>query len=179
MLIDCIFVVLVLLAIFKGISKGFIFSLFSFFAFFIGISVALRFSVFVSTYISAQTGFFGKWLPFLSYLLVFLGVVFLVNIAGRLFQKTAEIITLGWLNKLLGVCLYLLLYALIFSVFLFYLTQLNIIHPKTTQESKVYSFIFPIAPKIIQSIGTIIPFFKDIFAQLELFFENVSNKMSH
>ena len=83
---------------------------------------------------------------------------------------------LGWLNKIGGIIFYALLYLFIFSIILFYAVQLNIFKPETLETSTTYSYIQPIGPKVISALGVILPFFKNMFAELELFFGGLSEK---
>ena len=94
-----------------------------------------------------------------------------------MFEKTAEMVLMGWLNKFGGVCLFLILYGMIFSVILFYGTEMNFISQSTINSSIFYSYISPLAPGIINGLGKVIPIFKDLFKQLEHYFEGVSNKI--
>ena len=120
MTIDIIFTVLMLMALFKGLSKGFIVALFSFFAFFLGLAAAIKLSAIVATQFSQTIHATGIWLPVISFLLVFLLVAFLVRLGAKWLQKTIELAWLGWMNRLLGVIFYALLYVMIFSILLFY-----------------------------------------------------------
>ena len=170
MLIDICFFVLLVFAIIKGYNKGFILALFSIIAFIIGLAAALKLSILVAGWISANGSVSAKWIPFVSFALVFLIVVILVNLAGRVIQKTVETILLGWVNRMGGIVLYLVLYAIVFSIVLFYAVQLHFIETSTTQSSVSYLFIRPWGPTIMNSIGNVIPFFKDMFGELESFF---------
>jgi membrane protein required for colicin V production len=46
----------------------------------------------------------------------------------------------------------------------------------TQQTSRTYPFIASIAPTAIDAMGSIIPFFKDMFTQLSNFFEQAGSK---
>ena len=173
MIIDALFLILMVLACYKGLRKGFIIALFSVLGFIIGIAAALKLSAAVAIRISQHTGS-SKWLPALSFLLVFIATAFLVNICGRLIQKSFEAVMLGWANRIAGVLVYALLYSIILSVFLFYAVQLNFIRQETTSASLIYSFLQPVAPLIINSFGKIIPWFRDMFGALERFFTGIS-----
>lgn len=157
-------------ALFRGLSKGFIIALFSVLAFILGLAAALKLSAYVASTLSTQLNSSGKWLPFLSFLLVFVVVVFLVNIVARLLQKSIELFMLGWLNKLAGVFLYVILYCILLSIFLFYAVQLHIFKPETVAASICYPYIAPLGPMVINGLGSIIPVFKNLFAQLQQFF---------
>ncbi|MEJ7610419.1 MAG: CvpA family protein [Ferruginibacter sp.] len=175
MIIDVIFLLLMALACYKGLQKGFIIALFSVLGFIIGIAAALKLSAAVAAGISDHTGP-AKWLPPVSFLLVFIAVAFAVNIAGRLLQKTFEVIMLGWANRIAGVLVYGLLYSIILSVFLFYAVQLQFIKPATAAGSLAYPYLQPIAPVVIDGFAKIIPWFRDMFGALERFFGNFSGK---
>lgn len=173
MIIDVIFAILIVLACIKGYSKGLIIALFSIIGFIVGIAAALKLSSVVADKLASTINVSGKWLPFLSFLLVFIGVLILVNIGARIIQKSVEMIMLGWANKLGGILLYCLLYSIVFSIFLFYLIQLRIVSAETVTASTVYPYIQPIGPKVMNSLGTVIPIFKDMFADLQNFFGSV------
>ena len=77
---------------------------------------------------------------------------------------------LGWVNRIGGIIFYALLYSIVLSIFLFYAVQLHLIKNETITASSCYSFIKPLGPGIIDKLGIIIPFFKDMFSQLQHFF---------
>ncbi len=177
MFIDIIFVSLLLVAFTKGVRKGLIQALFNTIGFLIGIAAAVKLSAVLANHLSTDSHLNGKWLPFLSFVLVFSAVTLAVKMAGKLFEKTSELLMIGWLNKLGGICLYIVLYSIIFSVILFYVKQLGIIKKETIDSSVFYPYLAPIAPDTIGAIGKIIPFFKNIFEQLQNYFGTVSNKL--
>ena len=175
MIIDIVFVILIALACFKGLSKGFIMASFSALGFIIGLAAALKLSAVVAARLSVHTGN-AKWLPLLSFVLVFIAVAVLINIIGKLIQKTFETVMLGWANRLAGLVLYALLYSIIFSIFLFYAVQLRLISSETVAASIVYPYLQPMGPKVIGCLGTIIPWFRNMFSGLENFFSSAAKK---
>lgn len=173
MIIDIVFLLLILLACVKGYSKGLIVALFSIVGFIAGLAAALKLSVYASEKLADTFNASGKWLPFISFLLVFIVVVLLVNLGARLIQKSVEMLMLGWLNRLGGIVLYVLLYSILFSIFLFYAVQLKLLSAETITASQVFPYIQPLGPMVMDSLGKVIPVFKDMFAQLQEFFEKV------
>lgn len=173
MFIDIIFLLLIVLACIKGLRKGFIIALFSIAGFIAGLAAALKLSALVAEKLSSNLNASGKWLPALSFLLVFIAVVILVNLGARLIQKSFEMVMLGWVNRVGGLLLYALLYSILFSIFLFYATQLHFIKADTIAASQAYPYLQPLGPKVINSLGTVIPVFKDMFTHLENFFEKL------
>jgi membrane protein required for colicin V production len=177
MVIDIIFFILLAAAIFKGYSRGFIIAVFSVLALVIGLAAALKLSVVTASWLKNAVHIAAKWLPVLAFALVFMVVVLLVRLGARALEKTAEIAFLGWANKLGGILLYAVLYFIIYSVLLFYAEKLNILKQATVASSKTYAFIKPWGPRTIDLIGSLIPFFKDMFYQLEVFFAGVGDKI--
>lgn len=175
MFIDIVFLVLMLLAIVKGYSKGFIIALFSIVGFIAGLAAALKLSAYVAARLSGTFSTSGKWLPFISFLLVFIAVVVLVNLGARLIQKSLELVMMGWINRIAGILLFALLYSIFFSIFLFYAAQLHIISAETIAASTAYPYLQPLGPAVINSLGTIIPIFKDMFQQLQDFFGRIND----
>jgi membrane protein required for colicin V production len=169
MIIDIVFFILIGLACYKGYTKGFILAIFSVLGFIVGLAAALKLSTTVAAKLSEHTDI-GRWLPALSFLLVFMGTAFLVKMAGKLIQKTFETAMLGWANRIAGILLFALLYSIIYSIFLFYTVQLHFIKAETTSASAVYAFIQPLGPKVIEGFGVVIPWFKNMFLELEQFF---------
>jgi membrane protein required for colicin V production len=177
MLIDIIFIVLLIIAIFKGYTKGFIIAVFSVLALIVGLAAAMKLSVVTALWLRNAVHIAAKWLPVFAFAIVFLVVVLLVRLGANALQKTAELALLGWVNKLAGILLYIALYIVILSVLLFYAEKVNILTGNTIASSKTYSFIKPWGPKAVNSIGALLPFFKDMFHQLEDFFAGLSDKI--
>lgn len=177
MVIDFIFTIIIVIAIFKGYRKGLVLAIFSILAFIIGLAAALKLSAFVADKLKDNMSISYHWfLPFISFVVVFFIVVLLVNLGARLIQKSFDVVLLGWANKLSGAILYIILYLIVFSIFLFYLEKSRLIKPETIASSKTYSFCGILAPKVIDNFGKIIPFFKDMFSELENFFAALPQK---
>jgi membrane protein required for colicin V production len=176
MLIDIIAFVLLLLALFKGLRKGLIVALFSFLAFIVGLAAALKLSAMAAQYIGNSFSISQRWLPVVAFIVVFLLVVLLIRLGAKLLEGAVSLMMMGWLNRLGGVFFYILIYFLIFSILLFYASQLHLIRPETSETSVTYAYIQPIAPKIMSMIGVVMPFFKNMFEQLLQFFQQVSDK---
>ena len=173
-IIDIIVFALVIIGIFKGLRNGLVLGIFSVLAFIIGLAAAIKLSAVVAEQLEASTNLSQRWLPVLAFALVFVLVIFLVRLGAKIIEGALQMAMLGWLNKLGGIILYVLLYLLIFSVLLFYAEQLNLIKPATAEVSITYPIIYPMAPEVIGSLGIVLPFFRDMFAELEAFFDRLA-----
>ncbi len=178
MFIDIAFLIVMLLAIFKGFSKGLILGIFSLLAFIIGLAAALKLSAVVAHYLENSTGSTAKWLPVLSFMLVFIIVVLLVNLGAGILKKTISLAMLGWADKIGGMVFYVIIYTIIFSVILFFAEKIFLVKPEVVATSSVHDYVSPWGPKVINNLGKIIPVFKDLFLQLQTFFENIGHKFA-
>ena len=116
---------------------------------------------------------------FISFMLVFLVVAFLINLGAKLIEKSFEMALLGWVNRIGGILLFIILYTIIFSIFLFYAEKIHLLGEATIRSSVTFPYIKPWGPKVIDGFGKIIPVFKDMFIQLETYFESLSTKIRH
>lgn len=175
MFIDIIFAVILVLACFKGIRNGLIIAVFSLIAFIVGLAAALKLSTAVAAWLGNSTSISAKWLPFIAFIVVFFVVVLLVRLGAGLIEKTVQAVMLGWVNRLGGIVFYAVLYTIIFSIFLFYAEKVHLLQPHVIQSSQTYAYIQPWGPKVIDGFGTVIPWFKGMFTELETFFGKLAS----
>jgi membrane protein required for colicin V production len=148
-------------------------------AFIVGLAAALKLSSVVAAWLGNHSNINTKWLPLLSFALVFFAVVLLVKLGAKAIEKTFQMALLGWVNRIGGMFFYAILYILIFSIFLFYAEKMQLLGATAVQSSQTYPFVQPWGPVVIDGFGKVIPLFKDMFTELETFFGTVSNKMTH
>ncbi len=178
MLLDLVFAVIIILAILKGYRSGLIVGLFSLVAVIIGLAAAMKLSTVVAGYIGKAVKVSDEWLPVISFAVVFLLVILLIRLGAKAIEKTVEVAMLGWVNKIGGVVLFAAIYTVVFSVLLFYAEQMKLVEPETINKSVTYTFVQPWGPKAINGFGSIVPIFKDMFGELEQFFDGVAKKIS-
>ena len=159
--------------------RGLIVAIFSLLALIFGLAAAIKLSAIVATHLKdGGVHVSSKWLPIISFIIVFLAVVFLVRWLEKMLESVIKFALLGWVDKLGGVILYAIVYFAILSVILFYCTKAHLLSGNAIASSKTYSFIEPYGPYIINKIADLIPVFKDMFSQLENFFGNIAQHSS-
>lgn len=164
-------------AVIQGYRRGLIVAVFSVLALFIGLAAALKLSAVTADYIGQAIKVSDRWLPVIAFAVVFIIVVLLVRWAAVLLQKSVEVAMLGWVNRLGGIFLYIVLFTLILSILFFYTEQLQLLKEETTRSSVIYHHIKSWGPQTMEAFGKIIPFFKGMFQQLEDFFDSVSKQI--
>ena len=174
--IDIIFFIILLSAAYKGYTRGFIVSVVSFFAIIIGLAAAVKLSTIVANWLRESTNISSQWLPFLSFAIVIIGVMILLRLVANILQKSVEFLLMGWANKIAGILFYAIIYTLIFSVVIFYAEKMAILKQDIIAASKCYPFVQPLGIKVINELGKVVPLFKDLFTQLETFFDSIGKK---
>lgn len=177
MIIDIFFAIAVLLAILKGYRQGLVVAVFSVIALIVGLAAAIKLSAVVASYIGKAVNITDKWLPIVSFILVFVLVVLIIRWCAVLLRKAIEFSMMGWIDKLAGILLFTLLYLLIFSVVLFYCEQISLLKPETKTSSVTYEFIQPWGPKVMDAFGKILPLFKNMFTELKDFFGTMATQV--
>ncbi|MBL0152329.1 MAG: CvpA family protein [Chitinophagaceae bacterium] len=177
MLIDIIYLIVLVLAVFRGSRQGLIVGVFSLVAVIIGLAAALKLSAVTADYIGSKVNISKEWLPLVSFALVFLLVVVLIRLGAKALEGAVKTVMLGWVNTIGGILLFVIIYTLVFSVFLFYAEQMKWFSADTISHSMTYSFVQPWGPKVINAFGSLIPLFKDLFGDLENFFGHVAGQV--
>lgn len=162
MFLDIIVLMLLVLALFKGWSNGLIVGVFSLLAFILGLAAAMKLSGTAAGYIGEYFNVSESWLPFVAFAVVFLIVILLVRLGAKAIESVIEVAQLGWMNKLGGILLYIVIYLFMVSMLLSYAEQLQLVKEETMLASQTYQFIHPIAPAILDVVGIVIPYFRDL-----------------
>lgn len=162
MLLDVCCLLFLILALYKGITRGFIRALLSLVAFTIGWILATIFSGKVSVYLQNHGMKDKTWLPLLSFVIILVATFILIYLIGKALDRMTEMIMIGWLNKLSGVLLYLLLYTVMISSLVYFMEKIHLLEKKDTEKSLTYPYISKWAPVILEKTGEIIPYLKQI-----------------
>lgn len=178
MKLDILYLIIVVFAIIKGWRKGLIVAVLSVIGLVVGLAAALKLSTVVAGWLGT-INISAQWLPVISFILVFVLVVVLVRWLANILHKTVEMAWLGWVDRLGGAILYILLDTLIFSVLLFFAVQTRLVGAETLAASHVYHWIEPLGPLVMNWLGKLVPLFKDMFSELEQFFDRLAHKTPH
>ena len=151
--IDIIIILLVLLAAFKGFSRGFIKAVLYLISLITGVYIATNFSVYFEKYLTNNLPEFEDIISVISFVLVFLIVFLSLKLAAILISKLAKSFQLGLVNKLLGLLFGGAKALLILSFVLFEINHLEssfgeIIPKKQKEESFLYQPLSELIPTI-------------------------------
>ena len=177
MIIDIIALTLIVVYFVRGWRKGAIVAVFSLVGVLLGIICALKLSGTFATYLFSRGWVTSGWAQIIAYVLLFVGIIWLVRLGAKLIQRSVEAVMLGTVNRLLGGLFYGLLVAVVFSAGLWLADQVHALSPETIASSKTFPYLVPVAPWVFAKIGLVLPFVRNIFTDLQHFFEGVNQQL--
>jgi membrane protein required for colicin V production len=166
MWIDILSGTILIIAILQGYRHGLIKAIISFFSLFIGLIVAFQFAGYISNLLKEHTKIGSQWLPFIAFLVVLIGVMILLKMITGILQQSAEWLMLGWLNKLLGMILYALIYGTILSAVLYFMILLGVVEKASIKDSFCFSYLESWWPYFMKKLSLWIPSIKSSLSSL-------------
>jgi membrane protein required for colicin V production len=155
--IDLVIVILLGLSVIAGFTNGFVKEVASLAALILGIWGAIKFSTFTAAKLYDWFDMSGQYVGIIAFLVTFMVIVVIIHFIGIIADKFIDSISLGFLNRILGMVFGLLKSVLILSVFFVILNALDARRPFLPKEkiegSRLYTPISDIAPAIFPVIG--------------------------
>jgi membrane protein required for colicin V production len=122
---------------------------------------------FLQQYIPEHSNF----IPFIAFIGIFIGILILVNLIGRITKKLLDLTILGIFDNLAGAILGVFKWAFIISIVLWLTSQINVTVPENlTENSFLYDYIYNLAPRVGQYVSSIFPFADNLFESIKELF---------
>ena len=163
MVIDILLLILLVLAIYKGWTKGFIMAVFVFVSYFVALALAFHFSGTVEGYIRTHSSNDSKWFSFLSFILVMIAGIIAVRLVGKLIEKSAELMLLGLVNRFLGILVMCCIYITFFAVILVYCSRFGLLGDVQATDSKSFSYLMRYGQWLVSQFSEWLPALKNLF----------------
>jgi membrane protein required for colicin V production len=155
--IDLIIVVLLILAIVNGFINGFVKEVASLTALILGIWGAIKFSTFTAAKLYDWFDMTGQYVGIIAFLVTFGIIVVAIHFVGIIADKIIDAVSLGFLNRILGLFFGLLKTVLILSVIFAVLSAIDLkrhfLPAESIEKSIFFNPISDIAPAIFPIIG--------------------------
>jgi membrane protein required for colicin V production len=146
-----------LYAAFKGITKGFLVQAGTMVSFVLGLFLAVKFSDWFATWMHAHWSVSFKAAQYVSFALLFLGVMVGMYFLTRVLELMLKNMALNWINRMAGLVFALLKMALLVSTLIYLFEAVNsrikITDPQTPQKSFLYRWVQPVAPAAFDFFG--------------------------
>ena len=177
-MLDFVTAIVIALGFFRGFRKGLVVAVFSFVALLLGVLVALKLSHLVAAWL-VERGAGGAWAPMVAYILLFVGVGFLVRLGARAIEGVTKAAMLGLVNRLAGGVLYALIGAVIWSSVLWLAARVGLVSAESKAASTTYAYIEPLAPATFEKAGVVLPFARDVFHDLSSTLDSVGQRRTN
>ena len=158
--IDIIILCCFLPAIYFGLKNGLVKQIVSACVIYFGITLSLKYSIPLSGWIAGKgVNIPVFWTRLISFILIFAITAIIFSLLGKVVSKIIKITLLGWVDKLLGIILSLLVSAIIISVIIYFVDSANslleFIPKEKIAESKFY-------PALLDFAKSAFPLIKDL-----------------
>lgn len=143
---------------YSGYKQGFFISILSVVAFIVALILAFHFMDWGAQQLAQHVTELTFVLPFVAFIMIFLGVVLIIRALAFLVKKTLDFTILGSVDNMAGGVLGVLKTAFILSFFLWIADSLEFkITEEWTADSKSYPIIQPLAPVVISFLDDYTP----------------------
>ena len=159
-ILDIILLLCFVPAIVSGISKGFVKQVVDFVAILAAAWAAFHFSTVLSGWLGQYITLDKTVLDVISFVLIIIAAALLFNLVGALITKALNALSLGFLNRLLGLVFAILKVALILGLVILLFESLNstlhLVKPEVTENAVVYNALKDAADKIFPILKTFV-----------------------
>lgn len=151
-ILDIIFLVPLLFALYRGFKKGIIHMAASLLALILGIVGAMKLRPLFASLLDSVFTINPDYMNVIAFSVAFVSIVLVVHLAAFLVEKVIKAVALNLVNRLLGMGFGLLVTAFVISMILWPVNQVNaekqIIKPKHIEGSLLYKPISAFAPAV-------------------------------
>lgn len=151
-ILDIIILVCLVPAVVVGLWKGFISQAISLISIIVGVWASARFANIVGEWLVKYLTVSESVIKVISFILILVVVIVVLYLVGRVLEGVIKLVTLGWLNKLLGVIFSLAKCVLILGVVVIAFNALNnafdLVKPSVISDSVLYPIINDIADSV-------------------------------
>lgn len=156
---------------FQGFRKGLLLELVSLVALVLAILGGLKL---LDTALPVMEGFIGDahgLLPYVTFLVVFVGIILLIHLGGLLLKKVIDFTPFGLFDNVLGSILGALKWCVALSLLLYVSDMAGISISKNTAEaSMVYPVVLKTTPYALDILSYVLPFVKSLITSLKQHF---------
>lgn len=150
--LDIIFLIPLLFALYRGFKKGLIHMIASLAALLLGILGAIKLRPVFASLLDSIFNIAPEHVNVIAFAVAFVTIVIVVHVAAFLVEKLIRAVALNLVNRLLGMAFGLVVTAFVISMILWPLNEINaekeIIKPKHIEGSLLYKPLSALAPAV-------------------------------
>lgn len=155
-ILDIVLGLLLIYGLYKGLKNGLFVEIASIIALVAGLYGAIHFSYIAGDYLSKNMEWNERYINIASFIITFIIIVLVVQLAGKFLTKIADFAMLGLLNKLAGAIFGALKVAVILGALLVFFeranSSVNLVKSETLEESALYEPIKEIGALVFSKV---------------------------
>lgn len=159
-ILDIILLLCFVPAIVSGISKGFVKQAVDLAAILVAAWAAFHFSTVLGGWLGRYITLEPSILNVISFVLIIIVAAVLLNLVGTLVTKALQAVSLGFVNRLLGLVFAVLKVAVVLGLLILLFETLNstlhILKPESTADAVVYNALKEAAEKVFPILKTFV-----------------------
>jgi membrane protein required for colicin V production len=165
--LDIILLVPLIFGAVMGFRKGLLLEVVGILAFVLGIIGGFKLMELGMTYLDDYFEDFDHLLPFISFLVIFLGILLLVNLLGKAVKKVVDMTLLGGVDKFAGAVVGMAKWAIGLSLILWLTDNFGIRLPGQDEDLVLYPYLAELGPNLIKSLSVILPFAEEMVESIK------------
>ena len=152
MYIDIFLALVLAFGFYVGYNRGIIKSLFAVVSLIVAVLAAMKLSPLTITFLDNQLSWDPRWIVVLGFVLTFMVVVIGVRYLGKMVEGAMAKLEINFINKMMGGSVSAFLFLVVFSTFIWFMDDVNLISQKTKEESMTYEAVRPV-PQMVATLG--------------------------
>ncbi len=162
--VDIILAVVILFGAIGGYREGFLMEVISLIAIFLGVLAGFKLLGQAMLLLGSRFDVNQSLLPYVAFGVVFVIIVIVVSLLGKLIKASISKSFLGRIDQAMGALVGMVKIIFMISVFIWIADSMELsFFSNLTDHSKLSPLIGDVAPTITSWIGTVVPFFGDVF----------------
>lgn len=171
--VDIILLIILLFGAWSGYRKGLILEIVAILAFILAVIMGFKLLYVGMNIISSFYDGMGTFLPVAAFVFIFILVILVVNLLGKMLKKIIDWTPLGFMDNIAGSVLGVFKWALAMSVLLWIGSSAGLEMPKSeVRNANIYPVVVELAPKVGAWIGMVFPSFNDFMDTITRLFES-------
>lgn len=165
--LDIILLVPMVFGAVMGFRKGLLLEIVGILAFVLGIIGGFKLMELGMSYLDDYFEDFDHLLPFISFLVIFLAILLLVNLLGKAVKKVMDLTLLGGVDRFAGAVVGIAKWAIGMSLILWLTHHFGIELPGQDEDLILYPYLTDLAPNLIQSMSVVLPFAEEMIDSIK------------
>jgi len=142
---DVIILIILLYGLINGFIKGFIIEVAGIIALILGVTGSFKFASILEVYLNSYVDWSPKTVQIISFIILFIIIIYAVSLLAKMITKTLKIIALGMINRIFGGIFGLLKWCVILSSLVLVSQEINeiitLIPDNTLKDSVSYNLL--------------------------------------